>query len=98
MVYVVAYVKVQQGRAADVVAVAQPLIAAARLEKDCLSYDLYQKPGVADTLVFVENWRSRASFDAHLTHRPAKAFQRATASLVIDGRVELFHPEKVEVL
>ncbi len=77
---------------------AQPLIEAARREKNCLSYDLYQKPGVADTLVFVETWKSQASFDAHLSDRHAKAFRRATADLVIGGRVEVVHPEKVEVL
>lgn len=98
MVYVVAYVKAQRGRAADVMAVAQPLIAAARHAKGCVSYDLYQRPDVADTLVFVETWKTQASFDAHLCDRHTKAFHRATVDLVIDRRTEVVHPDKVEVL
>lgn len=98
MVYVVAYLKAHAGKGDDVVALASPLIDATRKEAGCISYDLYRKPAEPDTLVFVESWKDRAALDAHFAEPHLKAFQAATADLLADARIEVVHPEKIEVI
>ncbi|MDQ0321404.1 quinol monooxygenase YgiN [Pararhizobium capsulatum DSM 1112] len=98
MIYVIAYLKAHPGKAADVLAAAQPLIAETRAEDGCIYYELYQKPGEPETLVFVENWSSRVALQAHFETAHIAAFGKATADLVAESRVEVVHPEKVEVV
>ncbi len=98
MVYVIAHLKAHAGKGDEVVALAAPLIEATRKEEGCISYDLYRKAAEPDTLVFVETWKSRAALDAHFAEPHLKAFQAAMADLLVEARVEVLHPEKVEVL
>ncbi|THK38303.1 antibiotic biosynthesis monooxygenase [Ensifer sp. MPMI2T] len=98
MVYVIAYLKAHPGKGDDVVALASPLIEAARKEAGCISYHLYRKPAEPDTLVFVENWKDRAAVNAHFAEPHLKAFQAAMADLLADARIEVVHPEKIEVI
>ncbi|NRP70116.1 putative monooxygenase YcnE [Ensifer psoraleae] len=98
MVYVIAYLKAHAGRGDDVVALAAPLVEATRKEAGCVSYDLYRKPTEPDTLVFVENWKDRAAVDAHFAEPHLKAFQAAMADVLADARIEVMHPERIEVI
>jgi quinol monooxygenase YgiN len=98
MIYVIAHIKTHPGKGAEVVSDAAPLIEGTRKEAGCIFYDLYQKPGEPDTLVFVEQWRSREALEAHFTEPHIVAFQKATAELVADGRIEVIHSDKFEVL
>ena len=98
MIYVVAYLKAHPGKAAEVLAAAQPLISATRAEEGCIHYELYQKPGEPEALVFVENWSSRAALQAHFETAHIAAFGNATAGLLAETRVEVVHPEKVEIV
>jgi quinol monooxygenase YgiN len=98
MVYVIAHLKARAGKGDEVVALAGPLIEATRKEVGCISYELYRKPTDPDTLVFVETWRDRAAVDAHFAEPHLKSFEAAMADLLAEARIEVVHPEKVEVL
>ncbi|CAN7411161.1 putative quinol monooxygenase [Pararhizobium sp. LjRoot255] len=98
MIYVIAHLKTHPGKGPAVVSDAGPLIEGTRKEAGCIFYDLYQKPGEPETLVFVEQWKSREALEAHFAEAHIIAFQKATAELVADGRIEVVHSEKVEVL
>ncbi|KSV94974.1 hypothetical protein N184_15065 [Sinorhizobium sp. GL28] len=98
MVYIIAYLTAHKGKGDDVVSLAAPLIEATRREAGCISYDLYRKPADPDALVFVETWKDKAAVDAHFEEPHLKAFQAAMADLLIEARIELVSPEKVEVL
>ena len=98
MVYVIAYLTAHAGKCDDVAARAVPLIEATRNEEGCISYDLYRNVSEPDRLVFVETWKSRAAVDAHFAEPHLKAFQAAMADLLAEVRVEVVHPEKVEVI
>lgn len=98
MVYIIAYLTAHPGKGAEILSLAGPLIEGTRREAGCISYELYQKPADPDALVFVESWKDKAAVDAHFAEPHLKAFQVATADLLIEARIELVHPEKVEVL
>ncbi|WP_331371957.1 putative quinol monooxygenase [Sinorhizobium chiapasense] len=98
MVYVIAYLKAHAGKGDDVVALAAALIEATRKEPGCISYDLYRKPAEPDTLVFIENWKDRTAVDAHFVEPHLKAFEAAMADLLAEVRIEIVHPEKIEVI
>ncbi|WEX76711.1 antibiotic biosynthesis monooxygenase [Sinorhizobium numidicum] len=98
MVYVIAHLKAHAGKADEVVALAGPLIEATRREEGCISYELYRKPADPDMLVFVETWKSRAAVDAHFAEPHLKTFEAAMADLLAEARIEIVHPEKVEVV
>ncbi|WOS61867.1 putative quinol monooxygenase [Sinorhizobium fredii] len=98
MVYVIAYLKAHAGKGDDVVALAAPLIDATRKEEGCISYDLYRKPAERDSLVFVETWKSRAALDVHFAEPHLTTFKAAMADLLVEARVEIVHPEKIEVI
>ncbi|MNV82949.1 putative monooxygenase YcnE [compost metagenome] len=98
MVYIIAYLTARSGKGAEILSLAGPLIEATRREAGCISYELYQKPAEPDALVFVETWKDKAAVDAHFAEPHLKAFQVATADLLAGARIELVHPEKVEVL
>ena len=90
MIDVIAHLKTNPGKGAEVVSNAAPLIEGTR--RDCIFYDLDQTAGDPDTPVFVKRW------EAHFAEPHIVAFQKATAELVADGRIGVVHSDKVEVL
>ena len=98
MVYIIAYLSAHPGKGSEVVSLAAPLIEATRREAGCITYELFCKPADPDTLVFVETWKDKAAVEAHFAQPHLKAFQAAMADLLIESRIELVSPEKVEVL
>ena len=98
MVYIIAYLTAHKGKGDDVVSLAAPLIEATRREAGCISYDLYQKPDAPDTLVFVETWESREALEAHFHAPHIRDFIAATSGLKAESRVEIVHPERIEIL
>lgn len=98
MVYIIAYLTAHAGKGDEIVTLTKPLIQATLKEAGCVSYELYRKPTDPDALVFVETWKDRAAIDAHFAEPHLKAFQTAAASLLASARVEIVHPEKIEVV
>jgi quinol monooxygenase YgiN len=66
MIIVMAAQTVKAGKKQDVLALAQPLMAATRKEAGCVSYTLFDDPGDPQRLVFVEEWLSKEALKQHL--------------------------------
>ncbi len=98
MIYVLAPLKANPGRAGDILAAATCLIEETRKEKGCLSYDLFRKTDDDDMLIFVETWESREDLEAHFSAPHIKAFGTAIAGLVAEGRIEVIHPARTEIV
>lgn len=96
MIYVLATMKTQPGKAAALIAGAAPCIAATRAEEGCISYDYVQDTSDPDTVIVVERWTSRETLEAHL-HTPHLATWRIERKpLVASSKVEIIHAAKVE--
>lgn len=67
MIIVMAAQTVKEGRKQDVLALAQPLMAATRQEEGCVSYTLLDDPGNPQRLLFVEEWTSKEALKRHIT-------------------------------
>ena len=44
-------------------------------EKGCINYDLHESPSLPGVFVFLENWESKADFDAHIASPHIAAFR-----------------------
>lgn len=58
------------------------LIAATKLEKGCIDYDLHQDNEDPNVFLFFENWESRALWQEHMKNSHIAAFQKATEGAV----------------
>lgn len=71
------------------------LVAPARRERGCLSYDLHRSTEDPAQFMFYENWESRASLDAHLEMPYLDDFDERTKELLAEP-VEITLWERVE--
>jgi quinol monooxygenase YgiN len=95
MIYVLATIKAAPGKAAELIAAAQPCIAATRLEDGCISYDYVQDTANPDIVIVIERWTNRESLEAHL-HTPHLKEWREDKPLVSSTTVEIIHASRVE--
>lgn len=58
------------------------LIAATKVEKGCIDYDLHQDNEDPNVFLFFENWESRALWQEHMKNNHIAAFQQATEGAV----------------
>ena len=98
MIYVLATIKTQPGKASALIAGAAPCIAATRSEEGCLSYDYVQDTSDPDVVMVVERWTSRETLEAHFHTAHLAAWRVARKPLVISTKVEIIHAAKVETL
>lgn len=98
MIYLVARIHIKPGALEAFAAIAQPCIEATRREPGCVHYDLHASITDPETVVFVEQWESREALDAHFRTPHLAAFRKASREHVVTSRVEVIHPEHVEVL
>ena len=98
MIYVLATIKTQPGRASALIAGAAPCIAATRGEEGCISYDYVQDTSDPDTLLVVERWTSREALEAHMHTAHLAAWRVERKPLVISTNVEIIHAAEVETL
>lgn len=98
MIYVIATITAHPGKGDIVAGAAAACIEATLKEDGCLYYDLYRKTDNPDRLVFVEGWESRDHLQAHFGTAHIKALGAAIAGAVLESKVEIVHPEKVEVV
>lgn len=98
MIYVIATITAHPGKGDVIAGAAAACIEATLKEAGCLYYDLYRKTGHPDQLVFVEGWESRDHLQAHFGTAHIKAFGAAIADAVLTSKVEIVHPEKVEIV
>jgi quinol monooxygenase YgiN len=67
-------------------------------ETGCLSYDLHHSISDPNVFVFVERWESREALTAHLSTAHLKAWRALAADFVVNRKVEIIHPDRVELL
>lgn len=98
MIYVVATVRIHPGTLEPFVETAYPAIETTRREAGCILYDLHASVTDPYRLVFIEQWETREAFNAHLEAPHMLALREANKPFVADAKVEIIHPDRVEVL
>ncbi|MCU0818454.1 MAG: antibiotic biosynthesis monooxygenase [Beijerinckiaceae bacterium] len=98
MIFVIATMRIKPGTADAVRAAAAHCLVETRKEPGCLSYDLHQSISDPNCVVFVERWETREHLAAHFETPHLKAWRAAAAEFVLERRVEIIHPDRVEIL
>ena len=98
MVYVIATLHIHPEKRADFLENARSVIAQTVKEEGCLSYDLTSSITEPNEFVFVERWASRAALATHFETLHLQDWRRVSAEYLVDQKVEVVHPEKVEEL
>ncbi|KKB84958.1 hypothetical protein VW29_09105 [Devosia limi DSM 17137] len=98
MIYVVSTVRIHPGTLEPFVEAAYPAIETTRREPGCILYDLHASVTDPYRLVFTSQWESREAFNTHLESPHMLALCETNKPLVLGAKVEIIHPERVEVL
>ncbi len=98
MVYVIATLHIHPEKRASFLEDARSVIAHSVKEEACLSYDLSSSITEPNAFVFVERWASREGLEAHFATPHFQDWRRVSAEYLVDRRVEVVHPERVEEL
>ena len=98
MIYVVATLTIHPEKRADFLENARTVIAATHKEKGCRSYDLFSSITEPNQFVFVERWDSRDALAAHFDTPHLVEWRRLCEGFVVERKIEVVYPEKVEEL
>ena len=98
MIFVIATLHIHPEKRASFLEDARSVIAHTVKEEGCLSYDLNSSITAPNTFVFVERWASRDALAAHFDTPHLGEWRRVSADYLVDRKVEVVHPEKVEEL
>ncbi len=98
MIFVIATLRIHPEKRADFLENARTVIAHTVKEQGCLSYDLTSSITEPNEFVFVERWASRDALTAHFDTPHLQEWRRLSAEYLADRKVEVVHPDKVEVL
>ena len=98
MIYVIATIETQPGKAAQLIEGARNCIDATRGEEGCISYDYVQDTERPDTVLVVERWTTREALAAHMLTQHLKDWREARKPLVRNTKIEIIHAAKVETL
>ena len=98
MIYVIATLHIHPEKRASFLEDARSVIAHTVKEEGCLSYDLTSSITEPNEFVFVERWASRDALAAHFDTPHLGEWRRVSADYLVDRKVEIVHPEKVEEL
>jgi quinol monooxygenase YgiN len=98
MVYVIATLHIHPEKRAAFLEDARTVIAHTVREEGCNSYDLLSSITEPNEFVFVERWASRDALAAHFETPHMQEWRRVSADYLVDRKVEVVHPDKVEEL
>ena len=96
MIYVVATLTIKPGSLEALRAPAAACIAETRKEPGCIAYELLASVDNPEKLVFVEKWETREALTAHSKTPHLAAWREASTPHLVERRIEIVHPEKVE--
>ena len=96
MIYVIATIETQPGKAAQLIEGARTCIDATRREDGCISYDYVQDTEKPDTAIVVERWTTREALAAHMLTQHLKDWREQRKPLVRITKVEIIHAAQVE--
>ena len=96
MIYVIATLTTKPGGLEHLREPARICREATLKEDGCIAYDLHA--GIADPrrLVFVEKWETREALTAHSQSAHLTVWREASAPHLVERKIEIVHPEKVE--
>ena len=83
-VTVIAKVKAQPGKEAEVLRELMALIEPSRKDAGCINYDLHRAQADATCFMFHENWESREHLDRHLAKADLQATLARVAKMVAE--------------
>ena len=99
MIYVIASITLKPGMRAEFVKKANELVVPqTNAEAGCIDYDLTESSADPNLAVFVERWETREALAAHLEAEHMLAWRPVSNPMIADRKVEIIHPENVEVL
>ena len=98
MIYVIATLTIRADKRADFLENARTVIAATNKEMGCESYDLLSSITEPNQFLFVERWTSRDHLAAHFETPHLKEWRRVSAEFIETRKVEIVHPDKVELI
>lgn len=98
MIVVIATLHIHPEKRASFLEDARSVIAHTIKEEGCISYDLTSSITEPNEFVFVERWASREALSAHFETPHLQEWRRVSADYLVDRKVEVVHPERVEVL
>ena len=98
MIYLLAHLKARPGNHPELMEAAKAMIVATRTEPGCILYDLNVSVTDPQSMIFVEAWESRDALTAHFEMPHMKVWQAASEGYFTDVKLELIHPERVELL
>jgi quinol monooxygenase YgiN len=81
---IVARITLKEGKEADFLKIALPLVEATNQEEGNLYYELYQSPGNPKSFIFYEEYVDDSAFDAHANSEHFKKFADAVPELVAE--------------
>ncbi len=96
MIYVFATLTIKPGALAHLRAPARACREATLKEDGCIAYDLHADIANPERLVFVEKWETREALSVHAKSAHVAAWREASAPHLIERKIEIVHPEKVE--
>jgi quinol monooxygenase YgiN len=96
MIYVVATLTIKPGSLEALRAPAAACVAETRKEKGCISYELFASLDDPEKLVFVERWETREDLTAHSKQPHLVAWRDVSAPHLVERRIEIVHPERIE--
>jgi quinol monooxygenase YgiN len=98
MIYLLAHLRARADDHAEILADAKIMIAATRTEPGCILYDLNVSITDPCSMIFVEAWESREALTAHFNTPHMAVWQAASKGYFVDAKIEVIHPDKVELL
>ena len=98
MIYVIAELRIRSDMAEKIFAAARKTVAATVKEDGCISYEMHQSINDPSRLVVVERWASRDALSRHFETPHLKTWRAAGAEFIVDRKVEVITPEKVDKL
>lgn len=96
MIYVVATLTIKPGSLEALKGPAKACMDETRKEKGCISYELFASVDDPHRLVFIEKWRTREDLTVHSKTPHLAAWRDASAPHLVERRIEVVHPEKIE--
>lgn len=96
MIYVVATLTIKPGSLEALREPAAACMAETRKEKGCISYELFASLADPEKLGFIEQWETREDLTAHSKQPHLLAWRDASAPHLVERRIEIVHPERIE--
>jgi quinol monooxygenase YgiN len=94
MLTIIAKITAEPDHGAEIEQGLKALIPPTRTEDGCLQYDLHKSREDPNVFMFVENWKDKASFDAHMNSEHLNHFLKNNESALAD--LQIYQLEKIQ--